>query len=71
MRNLFLFPSHGDKKKNVLRLTLIKMAYQFDAKRTKDWKSHLLTEGYVVVTGILTRPEIDEGLSMFLEQFGS
>lgn len=47
------------------------MDYQFDVKRVNDWKSHLITEGYVVVTGILTQPEIEQGLSMFLEQFGN
>jgi hypothetical protein len=46
------------------------MDYQFDCRQTEKWKSYLQTQGFVVITGILTEPEIQAGLATCIEQFG-
>lgn len=45
------------------------MDYQFDCRQVEKWKSYLETQGFVVITGLLTEPEIKVGLASFMEQF--
>lgn len=41
--------------------------YMFDFAQTDKWKSHLETEGYVVVTGVLA--DVAEAISLYMDQF--
>lgn len=45
--------------------------YQFDSKRVANWKSHLTTEGFVVINNVLDSNQVQSGLASFIEQFGS
>ncbi len=45
--------------------------YLFDHREVVRWKSHLATEGFVVLTGVLTEEQLKIGLASFIGQFGT
>lgn len=47
------------------------LEYQIDFKDTAKWTSYLATQGFVVVTNVMSLPTTKEAVSSFLSDFGA